>query len=101
MRGSTNHLLKGKLRIFEAWGLSIQKSSSLYKKLKEANFNGLLKEQLGAWDDRQLVEDAREISAIEAGFGPSWPSRTKLGLKYRGNARDEGNKLIVNFNSKN
>jgi hypothetical protein len=47
------------------------------------------------------AEDAREIPPIKAGFGPAWPPRTELGLKYMGIRRDECNQVIVKFNSKN
>jgi len=87
--------------ISDAWGLAIQKSSSAYKKFQEANLNGSLKEQLEAWAQYQLAEDAREIATIEAGFGPAWPPRTELGLKYMGITRDECNQMIIKFNSKN
>ena len=85
----------------DAWGLAIQKSSSAYKKFQDANLSGSLKEQLDAWAEYQLAEDDREIATIEAGFGPAWPPRTELGLKYMGITRDECNQMIVKFNSKN
>ncbi len=101
MRRFTHRLLKGKFTISDAWGSAIQKSSSAYKKLQQANLNGSLKEQLDAWGEYQMAEDAREIATIEAGFGPAWPPRTELGLKYMGITRDECNQMIVKFNSKN
>jgi hypothetical protein len=86
--------------ISDAWSLAIQTSSSAYKKLQEANLNGSLKDQLDAWAGYQMAEDAREIATIEAGFGPAWPPRTELGLKYMGITREECNQMIVKFNSK-
>ncbi len=86
--------------ISDAWSLVIQKSSSAYKKLQEANLNHSLKEQLDAWVEYQMAENACEIATIKAGFGPAWPPRTELGLKYMGITRDECNQMIVKFNSK-
>ncbi len=100
MREFTHSILKGNFPISNAWDLAIQKNSSAFKKLQEANRSGSLKEQLDAWIEYQIAEDSREIATIEAGFGSAWPPRAELGLKYMGITRDKCNQMIVKFYSK-
>ena len=81
--------------------LWIHKSSSAYKKSSNVNLNGSIREQLTAWAEHQLAEDAREIAIIQAGIDPAWSPTTELGLRYMGIARGECNKMVIKFNSKN
>lgn len=87
--------------ISDAWALAIQRSSDAYKKLQSTIERGNVKEQLQAWSAYQEAEDLREIATIEAGFGPTWPPRTQMGLDKMGLTRQQCDAMIYKFNENN
>jgi hypothetical protein len=87
--------------ISDGWTRAIQRSSDAYKNLQRTIEVGNVQEQLQAWSAYQEAEDLREIARIEAGFGPTWPPRTQMGLDKMGLTRQQSDAMIHKMNENN